>query len=364
MAVQHVARTPVARLNVFSIGHDESVNNRYDGAMARRWIAFLGAMMLPGSLPATASEGPPSAAALNLLRQADLRLARIGYRLATRNAVLCDALQPALGIQFHTLAQYQSAARPAVRLAFGLRTPAAIEGVVPGSPAESAGAMADDGVVALAGRALAAALPDDAARASTRDIEALEALVAALPPSAPVPMTVRRAGQDIALTLQPVPACRARFEVTPDAGASSDGYVIQIGADSVDRIDDAALAVVVAHELAHNILHHRARLEAAGAHFGVLAEFGKSGRVQRQAETEADRMSVYVLANAGYDPLSAGRFWRGVGRQFDAGLLRSRAYRSPSARAAILDAEAATIARDAQLPVTPALLAARNQPLG
>ncbi len=331
--------------------------------MASRWIVIIGAMVLPAPALAAAGESPPTPALLRLLRQDDMRLASIGYRLATRNAVLCDVLQPALGVQFHTLAQYQSAARPAVRQVFGLATPAAIEGVVPGSPADSAGAVADDGVVALVGHTLATALPDDAIRASTRDIEALEALVATLPPSAPVQMTVRRGGQEMALTVQPVPACRARFEVTPDAGASSDGYVVQIGADYLDRIDDAALAVVVAHELAHNILHHRARLEAAGAHFGVLAEFGKSGRLQRQAETEADRMSVYLLANAGYDPFSAGRYWRGVGRQFDAGLWRSRAYRSPSGRAAILDAEAAGIPREAAGPITPALLGARNQPL-
>ncbi|MFM9829158.1 MAG: peptidase M48 family protein [Sphingomonas sp.] len=331
--------------------------------MAMQWIAVIGAgaMLAPGL--AEGLDRAPSAALLELLRRDDLRLATVGYRLITRNAALCDVVQPALGIQFHTLAQYQPAARGTVRAVFNFRMPIAVEGVVTGAPAESAGVLADDGVVSIAGQPLATALLADESVATTRDIEAVEAVVAKLPPTAPVAMVVQRADHDVALSILPTPACRARFEVSPESGASSDGYVIQIGADYLDKLSDAELAVVVAHELAHNILRHRPRLEAAGAHFGVLSEFGKSGRVQRQAETEADLMSVYVLANAGYDPLNAGRFWRGAGRQFDAGIFRNRAYRSPSARATLLDAEAAKISGGAALPIMPALLESRNKPL-
>src|SRR3546814_17247433 len=56
--------------------------------------------------------------------------------------------------------------------------------------------------------------------------------------------------------------------------------------------DDAELAAAIAHELAHNILRHRARLDAAGVDRGLAKQFGRNARMFKQTEIEADRPSV------------------------------------------------------------------------
>ncbi|MGE0180084.1 MAG: peptidase M48, Ste24p, partial [Sphingomonas sp.] len=38
-------------------------------------------------------------------------------------------------------------------------------------------------------------------------------------------------------------------------------------------------------------------------------------RLIRETEAEADRLSVWLLARAGYDPEAAGRFWRRFGQR-------------------------------------------------
>ena len=44
----------------------------------------------------------------------------------------------------------------------------------------------------------------------------------------------------------------------------------------------------------------------------------------RRTEREADRLMPWLLANAGYDPAAAARFWRQWGKKHDAGLLMVR----------------------------------------
>ena len=96
--------------------------------------------------------------------------------------------------------------------------------------------------------------------------------------------------------------------------------IVQIGVRFFERYDDADIAVVVAHELAHNILRHRARLDAAGISRGLFAEVGRNGRLIRRTEDEADLLGLHLLRNAGYDPASAPRFWRDHGGDVDGGL--------------------------------------------
>src|SRR3546814_10543788 len=64
------------------------------------------------------------------------------------------------------------------------------------------------------------------------------------------------------------------------------------------------VAAPIAHELAHNILRHRERLEAKGVNYGLLSGIGRNVGYFRQTELEADILSVSLLANANYDPRS------------------------------------------------------------
>lgn len=324
------------------------------------FAALLLAAMPPGVVPKAA---PLAAmrAELEVLRGYDARLAAIGYRLATANRALCRAVAPTPGWALHAIGQYGPGARDAARASFGFELPVAVELVVPGSAAR-AGVMAGDSVAAVAGRALPVGTASP--NASSRDRDAAAALVAAEPADAPLSVTLVRGGVRRDVTIAPSPGCRAAFEVLAGnaLSASSDGAVVQIGARFPRDYDDAEIAVIVAHELAHIILRHRERLDAAGVKRGLLREFGRNARLFRRTEDDADRLAVTLLYNAGYDPASAATFWR-EHRGLDGGLFRSRTHGSSGARAALSAAEAADIPPGAARPFMPPVLATRDERL-
>ncbi len=340
---------------------DATAPSRYAAAMSNR-LRLLPVCLLLGAAPPPAETAPPPAF-FESLRAADLRLATIAHRLTTANAALCDRLQPELGMPIHALTQYGGPSRSIAASVFKFESVVGIEDVVPGAPAAKAGLRASDSIVAIAGHALPALSaigPDGPA-----DRDAAEAKLTAGPPNAPIALSILRAGQRIDATLTPVPGCRSRFEVLLGSGleASADGSIVQIGERFFQGYADTEIAVVVAHELAHIILRHRERLDAAKVKRGLLAELGRNGRLTRETENDADRLGIYLLANAGYDPMAAPKFWRDKGGTIDGGLFRSRTHASSKARADVLEAIAKEIAATPTRPIVPPVLATRDVPL-
>lgn len=296
------------------------------------------------------------------LRAVDVRMATIAWRLTTANAPLCDRLAPAPGLAIHAIGQYDPALRADARRVFGFETPVGVEGVVAGAAAARAGVAANDSLVAVNGEAFAAT-PSD--RADSGDRGAALALIAGQPAGRPLRLSVRRGGRTVDVTVPASPGCRSNFEVLlgPKMEASSDGGIVQIGVRFFERYDDDQVAVVVAHELAHTILRHRERLDAAGVRRGMLAEVGRNGRLFRRTEGEADLLGMHLLRNAGYDPGLAVRFWREHGGEVDGGLFRSRTHPSSKARAAAIEAEIAALPPGALKPYSPPMLSNRDSPL-
>lgn len=63
---------------------------------------------------------------------------------------------------------------------------------------------------------------------------------------------------------------------------------------------DNELAFLIAHEMAHNLLHHRERL-AAIAPLGLLQTTKETSTVMRGAEQDADSMGVAIAIAAKHD---------------------------------------------------------------
>lgn len=296
------------------------------------------------------------------LRAVDVRMATIAWRLTTANAALCDRLAPTPGLAVHAIGQYDPALRVEARQVFGFETPVGVEGVVAGAAAARAGVAANDSLVAVNGETFSET-PSDKADSAARD--AALALVAKQPVDRPLRLSVLRGGRMVDVTVPASAGCRSDFEVLlgPKMEASSDGTIVQIGVRFFERYDDDQVAVVVAHELAHTILRHRERLDAAGVRRGMLAEVGRNGRLFRRTESEADLLGMHLLRNAGYDPQIAVRFWRDHGGDVDGGLFRSRTHPSSKARAAAIEAEIAAIPANAPKPYSPPLLSTRDLPL-
>lgn len=306
----------------------------------------------------------PNDAFYGALRVADKRLGTIAERLAVANVDLCDQRQPALGMILHSLRQYRESDWPTVKRVFGFRSAVAVEAVIAGGAAQQAGVGANDSVVAIGGQTFPT-VATGGAKPTSADRDRALAIIDALPQGQPVPITFDRSGNVAQSVLTPRPSCRSRFEIVVGNGydAQADGTNVQLGEKFFEGMSDDDIAVVVSHELAHNILRHRARLEAAGVKWGILSEFGKNAALFRKTEDQADLLGMYLLRNAGYDPHLAVQFWRKDGAQFDGGILRSRTHGSSKARALAIEAEIARIPPDAPIPYIPPILAERDKPL-
>lgn len=332
--------------------------------ISSRWLALAMLMTPMSAAIAAPADRSAEAATFTALRAVDLRMATIAYRLTTANVALCRRTAPTPGWVIHAIGQYDPALRDTAHAVFGFAAPIAVEAVVPGGPAARAGIMANDAIVAIAGAPVDARDPGTAgATSDARD--AVLARIAARPAGEPLVVTVIHDGAQRTVTLQASPGCRSNFEILlgPKLDASADGAIVQVGVKFFEEYGDDDVAVVVAHELAHNILNHRARLDAAKVSRGLLAEVGRNGRLFRQTEDDADILGMYLLRNAGYDPTIAVNFWREHGGDVDGGLFRSRTHRSAAARAARIAEEIGRIPPDAPTPYLPPILATRDQPL-
>jgi metalloendopeptidase OMA1, mitochondrial len=73
--------------------------------------------------------------------------------------------------------------------------------------------------------------------------------------------------------------------------------------------NDSQLATVISHEMAHALAHHAservARKEMNRGGLGVIW----SKAYDRQEESEADHIGLFLMTFAGYDPEEAVRFW-------------------------------------------------------
>lgn len=298
-------------------------------------------------LPWMAAFAAPSAeqiAAYRALAQQDLRLATISYRLASANAPFCKTLERNPGWVLHDERQYPD--REIARAAFGFRQPIAISAIVQGGPASKLGIKPGDGLVASNGRKWAW---DDSSRQSAKRIESVQdELRETLASGPPLQLTLETESGQKQFNLHPPAICASRFwvDTSPklDAGADGDGVRITEGLMAFTGQSDGELAAAVAHELSHNLLGHRERLQKAK----------RRTREVLATEIEADRLSVWLMANAGYDPKAALRFAEHYGRRTGLGIFSEGTHLRWKNRVKVMQAEidlmAATTKQNGLLP--------------
>lgn len=265
--------------------------------------AALAALALVASAPAQAGD---LRADLTALQALDSRVQTAGWRLARGNAPFCTKAGPGIGLQLLDTAGFADPA--AVRSALGLTGDIAVAAVAANGPAARAGLTAGQTLSDIAGlsaTALPTAKPGDFARLVTLH-DAVDAQLAASGQTG----LADAAGRPIVVPGEIV--CLTRFEMlTKGSRASADGQRVTIGRKLVESLaDDELLAAALAHELAHNLLGHRARLDASGRSWGKV----------KATEREADRLMPWLLANAGYEPSAAVRFFEHWGPKFDPGI--------------------------------------------
>jgi beta-barrel assembly-enhancing protease len=163
-----------------------------------------------------------------------------------------------------------------------------------------------------------------------------------------LPVQLWRAGNDVRLYLAPPLVCASDFQIDTKDGldAGADGQIVRITYGMMRYAsDEAELAAVVAHELSHNILRHREKLNAQGIDRGFGSLFGKSKKAILATEIEADQLSVWLMANAGYDPKAALRFWERYGRKNGLGIFSDGTHLRWKNRIKLMQAEIDLIAK-------------------
>ncbi len=227
------------------------------------WAAALASVWLCAGCAGPASQLPnasPTAIATEqyrqLLAQARdyyrglIRLDNVAFRIRTANTRFCKKKVAAqIGLFAGTVRslphRYQPVAAQALDLSWS--TPRVIA-VDDGAPAALAGIKAGDDVLTLNGQTVP---KTGAARWIADSVEK--------DGTGPITVTIRRAGKTRRLTLYPVMGCSIpivlKIGEPANASASDREIVIQSGIVRVTRTD-AALAVIIGHELAHANLGH------------------------------------------------------------------------------------------------------------
>lgn len=262
------------------------------------------------------------------LQADDERVNAIGFRIITANAPFCDERTSATGLLLTDIAAYRSPRD--IRDVLGLSGDIAVQAVAPGSPAGRAGIVAGSELLAIDGNApavLAGRTPG-----STTRLNALHDYIEVM---------VGRAGEvrlglkDGTRSLRGVPACHVHFELTTDGkGAQAGDGLVQVSRKMLaETRSDHEAAFVIAHETAHIVLGHQARRKAAS----------KARAVVLETEREADRIAVWLMANAGYDPSLAPGFLRRRGAKGLAALFPEPYHDRAEVRARMVEGELAAM---------------------
>lgn len=276
-----------------------------------RFAIVIAVLFIGWAAPLRAAGAPPLGR-LQELRAQDLRVASVTYRLALANKALCHgAVTPQLGFTLHGIEQYEVADRPRVAVGFALGSYAGVMAVVSGSPAGEAGLTAEDQLVSVNGRALITGVAGANLPPTRAFVQRTQEIMLEEMKTGEVTLRVSSARglRDVRFT--PELGCSSNVELVPgdEVNAWADGQRVVIGAGLLARCGtDDDLALVIAHELAHNLLGHSHKLAAAGAQSRVMRIRGSGSTMMRETEEEADRMAVKMTTTAAYGLIGAEAF--------------------------------------------------------
>ncbi len=258
--------------------------------------------------------------------QDQARVFSLAYPILGANAEFCgNQIRPTIGLSawnIHTVARgYQSAANEL----FGLDDRLIVKTVARKSPAQKAGVESGEIIIAANGQALA----------GRNAAETLDRIVQDSDQRA-VNLTLSRDGAERTVRINPITVCAYPVLLDDDSSevnAYADGGRVIVSRGMLRFVDnDEELALVLAHEVAHNALTHVDKLQqnamagtlgglvvdsllAAGgvSTNGQFARVGANiGAMQNSVafEQEADYVGMYFMARAGYNTAGVADFWR------------------------------------------------------
>jgi hypothetical protein len=245
------------------------------------------------------------------------RVERVGFRLRKAAASDCaerKQTKPDIGLVVWSLANFANPEdRARLQSDFGLTNAVTVALAVEGAPAAAAGIGNGAIVTHVNGEPVG-----DGKGATERYI--------ARAGTAARQGTVRlklKGASEIAITPDIVCEFPTLLVRSDDENAAADGTVLAITSGLLKHTSsDDDIALILGHELAHNVMRHLELVKTAKPAPGSLLDaFAKSAigtavaaTVNRpfsvQYEKDADRAGLYFMARAGYDIDTASAFWK------------------------------------------------------
>ena len=267
-----------------------------------------------------------------------MRVADIAYRLRVHGGAACPERRPIFGFVVQHLGQFSLSNRPALVRDSSLDRGPGIQLVVAGSPASISGLKTGDVLLRIGDvtppveEGLDRELDQKAAQGYRDRVDELFEQKAR---SGPIELQVLREGRIVAVRVTAVSGCPSRVHLARSGqrNAYADGTHVFITTQLLHTAaNDDEVAFVIAHEMAHNILHHAANLHALGISHGKGRGTGRSGQaVIKKSEREADVLGAQLVRAAGFDPVKGAEVLRRVGGSIF-GILGSGTHDSSSAR--------------------------------
>jgi hypothetical protein len=264
----------------------------------------------------------------------ELRIKKVAQPILLAATELCkEKTRFDTGATFTSMGAYGKEFEPTVTKFLGLTGyQLGLLHVVPGSPADMAGLKRGDRLISVNGYVI----PDSKEAPAELGKRAAEFLKK---PDPVVTVYARQSSggwQTATASVTPIKACDfpAFLVMQESLNAYADGKAIAIFRGMLRFANDNELAIVIAHELAHNFMGH---IEAGQRNnvLGTIAEIiaGSRGIPTQGAlgaaialayspafESEADYVGLYVLARAGIEIKEAPKFWRRMAAANPAGI--------------------------------------------
>ena len=231
------------------------------------------------------------------LERDDSEALSVAWRLQLGNARYCPHVARQTGIQLENTAVYADPAL--VRSTYGLTSDIYIGALAADAPGAKAGLSVNTTVIAIDGQLLSELRTPKRNDPFTRWHLAQAMLDDAAARDGAVDLTLARPGAaPHVVHIAAVSACKVTVKVDDQQSyASANREEIRLGRHYIDAAhhDPQLIAALIAHEMSHTVLDHQSQLEASHMAGGTV----------RRTEHEADRLSVWLLANAGYPPQAA-----------------------------------------------------------
>ena len=287
----------------------------------------------------TAPAKPPAPVALSAEQEAlrtlvsyQERLYRVAAPLLVRNADLCRAsARNLLGFTAKNRYSYSSEFVGAAQSFLGLDDRLRVAGVLAGSGAAKIGLRSGDILLSVEDKTLP--------QGEKAEREAASLLAPLMTGRSNVRVNVLREGANVPLSVPLTYACAYGIELgnTDNAIAYADGRRILVTRGMMNAVQsDEELAFVIAKEMAHNVLAHPARQRMSATVGGIIDNLirirpdtstmsGLSGvrPMPQEMDAMADKLSIYLLARAGYRIDGVGAFWKTMAARYPATVLNA-----------------------------------------